>query len=144
MKVTAVLLADAATVREGLLHVLGGGINRLVRDPLPGRLDVVLALMLQPDNADDLLADHNLEVIITEMTPEGPFVVAKAIMELPVYSSSGIAGPKPSLPLVVPLQSVPVPRASIYQITTNLDGQEANVYEFEVAKAPEQSQPPEA
>ena len=141
MRTTAVLFADAASVREGLLNVLGAGITRLARDPLPGRLDAVLALMLQSDDPEDLQADHNLEVTITETTADGPNVIAKAVMQLSTHPS-GAPGDTtdllPTLPLVVPLQNVSIPRTGIYRITTSLDGQEGIAYTFEVVKAPEQ------
>lgn len=137
MKTTAVLFADAASVREGLLNVLGAGITRLVRDPLPGRLDAALALMLLPDDLDDLEATHNIEVIITETTPEGSVVIAKAVMEVAGLRRTGPTDPMPTVPVVVPLQGVPIPRTGFYRITTSLDGQDATTYEFEVTKAPE-------
>ena len=137
MKTTAVLFADAASVREGLLNVLGAGITRLVRDPLPGRLDAVIALMLQPDDLDDLRATHNLEVIITETTPDGPVVVAKAVMELAGLGLPGSTEPMPTVPLVVPLQGIPIPRTGFYRINVRLDGQGVSTQGFEVTKAPE-------
>jgi hypothetical protein len=142
VRTTAVLFADAASVREGLLNVLGAGITRLARDPLPGRLDAVLALMLQSDDPEDLQVDHNIEVIITETTADGPTVIAKAVMQLSSTPSSGDPGDMtdllPTVPLVVPLQNVSIPRTGIYRITTSLDGQEGTAYAFEVVKAPAQ------
>ena len=137
MKTTAVLFADAASVREGLLNVLGAGITRLVRDPLPGRLDAVLALMLQPEDLDDLQATHNLEVIITETTPDGPVVIAKAVMEVAGLRLPGRTETMPTVPLVVPLQGVPIPRTGSYLITSSLDGQDGTSYGFEVTKTHE-------
>lgn len=139
MKTTAVLFADAASVRENLLNVLGAGITRLVRDPLPARLDAVLALMLQPDDVDDLMATHNLEVTITEITPESPVVVAKAVIEISGLPDSAPAVPLPAVPLVVPLQAAPIPRIGFYRITASLDGQDGIGYEFEVVKAPDRT-----
>jgi len=139
VRTTAVLFADAASVREGLLNVLGAGITRLVRDPLPGRLDAVLAVMLQPDDPGDLQAAHNLEVVITETTADGPVVVARAVLEIVgLQSSSDTAELLPTLPLVVPLQSIPIPRTGLYRITATLDGQAGIEYAFEVVKAPGQ------
>jgi hypothetical protein len=135
MRVTAILLADHASVREGLLHVLGAGITKVARDPLPARLDVMLALMLRSDDLDDLKAAHNLEVGIAASGPsEEGATIAKAAMEL---STVGPLHPGPNLqiPVVVPLQPVPVPATGLYRITVSLDGKEAGTYDFEVVKS---------
>lgn len=41
------MLCDAATVRDGLLHVLGGGLNILWREAYPASMASVLALMIE-------------------------------------------------------------------------------------------------
>jgi hypothetical protein len=135
MKATAVMLADHATVREGLLHILGGGINRVVRDPLPAALGAMLALMLQPENVDDLLTTHNLEVTIKHAGTEGEGSVAKAVMTL--RSTASAPGPLPPVAVVVPLQFVPVTETGTHKITVSLDGEQAASIEFEVVKAAE-------
>jgi hypothetical protein len=138
VKVTAILLADAASVREGLLHVLGAGITRLARDPLPARLDVALALMLRADDLDDLMAVHNMEVTITESAAdETARPIARALMELGPPPGQVHPGPNMQVPVVVPIQPVPVPSVGTYRIMVHLDGDEAGSYEFEVVKASE-------
>ena len=133
MRVTAVMLSDHATVREGLLHVLGGGINRLIRDPLPAPLSAMLALMLEPDSLDDQLETHNLEVTIKHARAEGDDQVAKAVMTL--RGAAPAPGPLPSLPVVVPLQNVPITQSGTHSITVRLDDEPVAVIEFEVGKA---------
>ena len=51
MELKAAIICDAASVREGLLHVLGGGITRIWRQDLPAALGVALAVIvdLPPD-----------------------------------------------------------------------------------------------
>ena len=46
MQVVTALLCDYASVREGLLNILGGGVNRLWRAELPAPLDGVDNLRL--------------------------------------------------------------------------------------------------
>jgi hypothetical protein len=137
MKATAVILADHVTVREGLLHVLGGGITRVIRDPLPGPLGVMLALMLQPDDFEDLLKPHDIEVVIKHAGTDGEDSVAKAVMTL--RTGAPASGPLPSVAVAVPLQAVPVSKAGTHHVTVSLDGEQAAVIEFEVVKA---SDPP--
>ena len=110
VRVTALLLADRATVREGLLHVLGAGITRIVRDPLPARLDVALAVMFRADDEADLVASHKLEVSIAEViTRSTSERVAKADMELFPPLGQVSRGPNLQVPVVVPIQPIPVP-----------------------------------
>ena len=51
VELKAAMICDAASVREGLLHVLGGGITRIWRQELPAPLGVALAVIvdLSPD-----------------------------------------------------------------------------------------------
>jgi hypothetical protein len=133
MRVTAAMLADHATVRDGLLHVLGGGINQLFRDPLPAPLGAMLALMLQPESLDDLLETHDLEVTIKHVEGEDVGQVAKAVMTL--RSAGPAAGPLGLVPVVVPFQNVPVTQTGTHQITVSLDGEQVAVIEFVVVKA---------
>jgi hypothetical protein len=60
MEIHATLLCDSATVREGLLHVLGGGITRVWIPQLPGPIGVALATLvaLQPDEMGQLHEVH--------------------------------------------------------------------------------------
>jgi hypothetical protein len=135
VRVTALLLADHASIREGLLHVLGAGITRIARDPLPARLDVALALMLQAADEADFMASHALEVTISESSPASAGgQVAKVIAELGPPPGAAYQGPNLQIPIVVPIQPVPVPRTGSYVIAISLDGEPAGSYEFEVTK----------
>lgn len=53
MRVSTALLCDSATIRENLLHVLGGGITRLYRAPYPAAIDIALALLLELEPGDE-------------------------------------------------------------------------------------------
>jgi hypothetical protein len=63
MRVDTALLCDAATVREGLLNILGGGITRIVQPEYPADLAVTLALriMVHPTEMDH---PHQLQIIV--------------------------------------------------------------------------------
>lgn len=65
MRVDTALVCDAATVREGLLHILGGGITQLVRPEYPAELGVTLALriMVHPTEMDH---PHDLEIVLQD------------------------------------------------------------------------------
>lgn len=61
MRVDCALLCDAVTIREGLLHILGGGITRANRVSFPAPLNMSLALriMVHPTETQDA---HKIQV----------------------------------------------------------------------------------
>jgi hypothetical protein len=65
LRVDCALLCDAATVREGLLHILGGGVTRLNRPQFPAPLATVLALriLVHPTEVD---RSHHLTVQLND------------------------------------------------------------------------------
>ena len=63
------MLCDAATVREGLLNVLGAGITRLHREQFPAAMGTQLALLLH-SNAKEMGKPHKLLITITHETKE--------------------------------------------------------------------------
>lgn len=67
MEIAAALLCDAATVREGLLHVLGGGITRIWRPVLPAPLGVVLATVIDIDPSE-VGPPHEIHVTVHDST----------------------------------------------------------------------------
>jgi hypothetical protein len=61
VELKAAIICDAASVREGLLHVLGGGITRVWRQDLPAALGVALAVIV--DLSPDVMFDpHEVTV----------------------------------------------------------------------------------
>lgn len=65
MRVDCALLSDATTVREGLLHILGGGITRVTPPSYPHVFVGALALriMLHPTEAG---SSHNLQIVLQD------------------------------------------------------------------------------
>jgi hypothetical protein len=66
MKLSMVTVCDAATVREGLLHVLGAGISEIGRPSEPFELGAVLVAVVQLDQ-DEIrkAADIQVQIQIT-------------------------------------------------------------------------------
>lgn len=56
MRLDCALICDAATVRDGLLHILGGGVTRVARGEFPGPLGVAIALRVEISQQE---ADHD-------------------------------------------------------------------------------------
>jgi hypothetical protein len=65
MDVDTCMLCDAATVREGLLHILGGGITQTVRPEFPSPLGISLALRVLA-HPTETAHPHKLEVILQD------------------------------------------------------------------------------
>lgn len=65
MRIDMALLCDAATIRENLFHILGGGITNINVQKFPGTLDAALAIriMLHPTEAD---VPHKLQVVLQD------------------------------------------------------------------------------
>lgn len=63
MRVDTALLCDAATVREGLLHILGGGITEIVRSEYPAELGLTLALRIMVHQTE-VEHPHQLQIIV--------------------------------------------------------------------------------
>lgn len=133
------MLADAATVREGLLHILGGGVTRLWRETLPAPMGCVLVLMIQmhPAETSDR---HGIRVVINGADGqavgriEGDFGVNPGSDHKP--------GELVNSPLVFNLQQVGLPVLGMYSIEILIDNQLARSLPFVVAKRSENPVPP--
>ncbi len=115
------MLCDYATVREGLLHVLGGGINRLWREEYPAPLGVTLALLFEV-HPTEMNTDHTLGVI---MINEDGQEIGNVTADFAIASDpdKGRPGENLILPLVVPLQQVVLPNHGAYSVEILIDGQ---------------------
>jgi hypothetical protein len=120
VRIDCALLCDAATVREGLLHVLGGGVTRAGRPQFPSPLGLTLALriLIHPTEAD---RPHNLEV---RLQGEDGQLTAKFELEFGVGDPSALEPTEhASLPLPLPLPpQVQLPTPGRYSFELLIDG----------------------
>jgi Family of unknown function (DUF6941) len=65
MQVDTALLCDAATVREGLLNVLGGGITSAYRPEFPAPLEMELAIRLKM-HPTEIQNAHKVEILLQD------------------------------------------------------------------------------
>ena len=118
-RVASALLCDAATVREGLLHILGGGITRLHRAEFPAPMQVTLVaqVVLTPT---EIQFAHDVAALI--QTEDGDIVV-QANGHLDAGDPTPMLEPGESviLPLVINLHGVVVPRPGGYSIEVSVD-----------------------
>lgn len=119
MRVDCALLCDSATVREDLLHILGGGITRLGRSTFPAPLNAALALrvMVHPTESS---RRHQLEV---RLIAEDGAPVATVEIEFEL-ASAGTARPGEELSasFAVPLHTVGLPSPGAYSFELLIDG----------------------
>jgi hypothetical protein len=118
-RVASALLCDAATVREGLLHILGGGITRLHRAEFPSPMQVTLVAQVVLTPAEIGLP-HDVTAII--QTEDGELVV-QANGHLQPGEPNPLLEPGESviLPLVINLSNVEVPAPGGYSIEIGVD-----------------------
>jgi len=143
MRIDCALLCDAATVREGLLHILGGGITRANRPAYPAPLGMMLALriMIHPTEVD---RPHQLRIQLQDA--DGGQIAAMDA-QINVGDPAMIApGEEASLPLPLGLPpQVALPDAGRYSFEILIDGtHQASVpFTATLVEAPEQGEPPQ-
>jgi hypothetical protein len=126
-------LCDAATVREGLLNVLGAGITRIWREGFPAPLGMQLAFVLtvHPTEAAE---QHRFRVVV--QNADGATVAqidAEFGLNPPLDATPG-PGPQPgemlAAPAVLDLRNVGVPEPGAYSVELLLDGQHVRSLPF--------------
>lgn len=139
MEITTALLCDAATVREGLLHVLGGGITRLWRDQLPAPLGVTLALVIDVA-PEDLRIPHEIEMVVRC----GDDQIARTMGGFQAEPHPRAEpGEHQMAPVIMALSGGLTPRYGHHSITVRLDdGRAERALEFWVLHPDEQLIPP--
>jgi hypothetical protein len=118
MKVAAAFLCDAATVREGLLHVLGGGVTRLWIDEFPAPMNVAVALLLELDRSE-LGRPHQLDMTVMD-EDGGTIASVQGGFQFPPNPSLAF-GENALIPFTVPLHLAAVPKLGQYSISVQID-----------------------
>jgi hypothetical protein len=119
VRVDCALLCDAASARDGLLFVLGGGVTRLFRPEYPAPLGVALALrvMVHPtEGAKPHVCEARL--IAEDGQTVGGFEIEFGIAN----PNAGRPGEELSAVFALPLQGLPLPGAGAYSFELLIDG----------------------
>jgi hypothetical protein len=114
------LLCDAVTVRDGLMHILGGGVGRVRRIQYPSVLenDLALRLAMGPNEIDGV---HKLEIRVIDsagtMTSSlsGEFTMGG--------SHDQPADAEAFLNIPVSMRQVVIPAAGLFGIEIVVDGE---------------------
>lgn len=127
-------LCDAASIREGLLHVLGAGITSMQRAEFPASLGCVLALQLEL-----VLEGQGMHAVNIEMAFTGPdgedrgipsFVTALQIDGTGVASDLSSIPGIATMPLVLNTADLMLPEAGLYRIELVVNGRFVNAIRF--------------
>lgn len=130
-------LCDRATVREGLLHILGAGVTQTSL-ALPNAADLDVALLIQADDRSEVSGRHTLSVVLKH--EDGQRIgAAELIWEAPVVEQPEDAphGSLPilQLPIVVPLRGMILQNDGLHHVDVSVDGQPLAEVSFTVTKA---------
>jgi hypothetical protein len=131
------ILCDAATVREGLLNVLGAGITRLWRDQFPAVMGTQLALLIH-SSAREMNSQHKLMITITHESQQrvAEFGVDFAIGPTPGALPDEVI----TVPMVATLQQQVLPSEGAYTIEISVDGETVRSTTFYATPSPKQAQ----
>lgn len=127
------VICDAATVREGLLHVLGGGISVLNRESFPAPFSAALALVFEVNNVEPSGEVHEVKVEARRVgfDEEAFFGVSVTV------SANVVPGPGTYqlIPLAMDLRNAGIPEQGEYEIVVLVDGATVTTLHFLAALA---------
>jgi hypothetical protein len=119
-KVQAAILSDVAYLRDGLVYLLAGGINRVAAN-LPGTLNVSLTVMVELE-AVEFDVPHQITVKIVHADTATRIGDASGQFQSGDTSRLGPGEPM-LLPIVVPLRNIRLPHHGAYDIHVSVDGE---------------------
>lgn len=120
MRLDVALLCDAATVREGLLFILGGGVTRIGRDTYPSPLGVQVAIKVDID-ADELKDDEHSLVLILRDAAGTDIGGARGGFKTTADHEAIARGEPVSMCAGVAIQSLVVPEPGRYTIDVSVN-----------------------
>jgi hypothetical protein len=132
MQVDVALLCDFVTVRDNLLHILGGGIGELTRPVFPAPMNVGLAVRLLA-HPTEVSTSHTVRVLV--VGTDGEDIAA---MELQTSVVPHVPRPDQVVNWVLPfaLHGILLPAPGAYSVEILIDGVHQKSVPFEVKEAP--------
>jgi hypothetical protein len=119
VKITTGLLCDFASVREGLLFVVGGGITRVRRPHYPAALGCSVALLVELHQME-LTRPHELEVRVVGPDGEDVGTIKAGFQTAPMTDLD--IGENLPIPVVLDLRAATLPKPGRYNVEASIDG----------------------
>lgn len=132
----AAVLCDSASVREGLLHVLGGGITLLTRPDFPAPIACDLALTLY---LADLKIERQVHTVAAKCFRDGASEELFGFeLELDLDpTTSAIPGSVQSASLVLPMSMMGVPEPGGYHVDVTVNTEPLTSVRFSAVLQPQ-------
>lgn len=119
IRIGAAFLCDAASIRDGLLFVLGGGITLIVRPSYPAPLDSTLAVVLYAalpvNEVTDYVLEGELRSVDTGEKVEIFKLEGNVVLGMPGEHASNV---------IIPLNPIGLAEPGNYALELRLDGGE--------------------
>ena len=136
MQVQACILCEAVSVREGLLFLLAGGVQRLYAETFPAAIPLCVGGLIEYGAVDELLP-HEFTLQIVDADSEE---LGRIVTEVP--AGGNLEPDQVSLlPFGVHLHGIAVPSAGDYEIRLLVDGERDVAMALEVLQAPSLTSP---
>jgi hypothetical protein len=113
VRTTAAFLCDAASVREGLLHVLGGGITHIRAETFPAHITVTAAAMFELE-LEELRSAHTTAFSVVRRDDD--HLIWEGTYRWQVEPIEPLAYDRYSVPVVCPLLRAQFDKQGIYLV----------------------------
>lgn len=121
MRLPVATLCDAATIREGLLHILGGGVGAIRRDAAAPTLGVQLATLIQLE--PDEMGTHEIVVRVHDVDRDRPLAHVHGRLDAEADGEADPGDPM-LVPLIFPVAEVPLQGSGMVRLDVAIDGQD--------------------
>ena len=138
MQLSAAVLCDFASVREGLLMIIGGGVTNLWRDELPAPMGCSVALLLAL-HPMEFGRPHEIEVLVQD---EDGRQIAHVQGGFTAGTDDVTPGDHLNVPLALDLRNVVIDNYGRFAVNIGIDGTHQAAVTFRVGAHPEGSRGP--
>lgn len=135
IRLGAALLCDAASLRENLVHILGGGITQIVRPDYPAPLACDIAITIYV-GADDIDGPFPLSAVCADPKTGEDLFGFEVIINV---SPEPTHGPQ-SVSIVIPFSGMGIPEPGQYWIKVSANGAELGSVPFTALKSDVQTE----
>jgi hypothetical protein len=124
----AAMICDAATVRDGLLNVLGAGLSLFNRESYPAAFGAAVALILELSDGGESDQAHDIQVKAFRVgQADSAFFEVSAVLNAELVGNSGGFQ---LVPLALGLQNAGIPEEGAYELVVLIDGVNVTTLHF--------------